>query len=94
MMDILRTFTLYCVMLAFVLLLLNDQSLASEVGYKRGWRPQGRFGKRTLGEANGKYDGVGEEMTRRESYLLDSGIVILSHYHFDLRMCCSFDRVI
>ncbi len=48
MMEKLNTYASYCVIFAFILLVLNDYSSASEEAYRKRWQPQGRFGKRTL----------------------------------------------
>ena len=48
MMEKLSSYTCYCVIFAFVLLVLNDYSSAQEEAYRKRWQPQGRFGKRTL----------------------------------------------
>ncbi len=75
-MEVIKTLTLYCVNFVLVLLILNDQSSASEEGYKRAWRPQGRFGKRTLEVESGTNQGLDEDMTERKNNLLDSGMTL------------------
>ena len=75
-MKSLRSFTSCCAASLLTILILSEVCTASssEESYKRGWRPQGRFGKRTLEQQHANtFEDILRPRTSEEDYVADEG---------------------
>ena len=75
-MKSLQSFASCCFASLLTILVLSEVCYASnpDENYKRGWRPQGRFGKRTLEQQNANnVDDMIRPRTTEEDYVMDEG---------------------
>ena len=74
-MKSLQSFASCCIAGLLTILVLSEvcNATAPDEGYKRGWRPQGRFGKRTLEQTPASFEDMIRPRTAEEDYIMDEG---------------------
>ena len=83
-MRSLPSFTSWCITSLLTVLVLSEVCNASapDDSYKRGWRPQGRFGKRTLEHTPENFEEIIRPRTAEEDYIVDEGKCKIIRFSF------------